>query len=208
MKFDPDRHYRRSIRLKDYDCSQDGAYFVTVCVKDHACLFGYVGEREMNLNEYGQLVMKCWETIPGHFPHVRTDEFIIMPNHVHGIVFVNNCRGEVSSPDSIIIKSTQQGGEPSGGAGTSEGVEAPPLRKITLGRIVAYFKYQTAKQINQNRNTPGTPVWQRNYYEHIIRDEKELQAIREYIRYNPLNWDEDEEKPKGRTLKNSALILP
>ena len=115
-----------------------------------------------------------------------------MPNHIHVIITINNCRGEVtspSSPDTNAIKSIKQGGE------------TPPLpRKITLGQVVAYFKYQSAKTINLIRNTPGAPIWQRNYYEHIIRDEEELHAIREYIRYNPLKWDEDAENPNMKGL--------
>ena len=76
-----------------------------------------------------------------------------------------------------------------------KGGETPPLRKPTLGQIVAYFKYQSTKKINMLRNTQGRPVWQRNYYEHVIRDEKKLYAVRQYIRHNPLNWDKDEDNP-------------
>ena len=200
MTYNPEIHRRRSIRLKGYDYSQAGAYFITVCAWNKECLFGEIKDGEMLLNEYGEIIMKCWDTIPSHFLHVETDEFIVMPNHMHGIVLVNNCRGEVSPPFSEVVafnsktkKAPKQGGE------------TPPLRNITFGQIVAYFKYQSAKQINQNRNTPRVPVWQRNYYEHIIRDDRELQAIREYTRYNPLKWDEDEENPvmKGIVQKNA-----
>jgi putative transposase len=196
MTYNPEIHHRRSIRLKGYDYSQPGAYFVTVCACNMECLFGKIANGGMILNEYGEIVMKYWDTIPGHFLHVETDEFIVMPNHMHGIVFVKNCRGEVSSPfssDSDTIKSIKQGGE------------TPPLRKNTLGKVVAYFKYQSAKKINQIRMAPGVPVWQRNYYERIIRNEKELQSIREYIRYNPLKWDDDDENPKmKRTTHKNA----
>ena len=200
VTYNSEIHRRRSIRLKGYDYSQAGAYFVTICSWQRECLFGKIANGEMILNEYGEIIMKCWDTIPSHFLHVETDEFIVMPNHVHGIVFVNNGRGEVSSPFSEVIA-------PNSKTKTApiQGGETPPLRKITLGQIVAYFKYQTAKRINQIRNTSGQPVWQRNYYEHIIRDDRELQAIREYIRYNPLKWDEDEENPemKGPIQKNA-----
>jgi REP element-mobilizing transposase RayT len=206
MTYNPEIHHRRSIRLKGYDYSRVGAYFVTVCAWNKECLFGEIKDGEMLFNEYGEIVMKCWDAIPSHFPHVETDEFIVMPNHVHGIVFINNCRGEVSSPFSEVVAPNSKTKTASiQSRKTPEGGETPPLRKFTLGQIVAYFKYQTAKQINQICNTPGQTVWQRNYYEHIIRDERELQAIREYIRYNPLKWDEDEENPKmkGTIQKNT-----
>ncbi len=187
MRYDKEIHHRRSIRLKDYDYSQAGAYFVTICTKDRECLFGNIVDREMRLNEYGIVVQKFWNAILNHFQNIELDEFIIMPNHVHGIVAIlnNDCRGEVSSPSLKLNNPILKGGE------------TPPLQKRTLGQIVAYFKYQSAKQITISRNNIGTPVWQRNYYEHIIRNENELNSIREYIRYNPLKWDEDEENPNN-----------
>ncbi|MEW6614861.1 MAG: transposase [Thermodesulfobacteriota bacterium] len=118
---------------------------------------------------------------------MELDEFIIMPNHIHGIIFIADdcCRGEVSSPlPKTETKTIKKGGE------------TPPLhkniRKHTLGQIVAFFKYQTTKDINESRRTFGIPLWQRNYYEHIIRNETELNKIREYIITNPLNWESDE----------------
>jgi len=113
-----------------------------------------------------------------------------MPNHIHGIIFMNNCRGEVSSPSSDVVAPYSKT-KPA----TKQGGDTPPLRKITLGQVVAYFKYQSAKEINKIRNTPGYSVWQRNYYERIIRDEKELNRIHEYIINNPLQWAEDENNP-------------
>jgi len=170
-------------------------------------LFGEIKNGEMILNEYGTIVGKWWDEVPGHFLHVETDEFIVMPNHVHGIVFINNCRGEVFSPFSEdVTPNSKTKTAPIQGGKTPEGGETPPLQKITLGQIVAYFKYQTAKQINQICNTPGQPVWQRNYHEHVIRDEKELQSIREYIVNNPMQWELDTENPqniKGSELKNA-----
>jgi putative transposase len=199
MKYNPEFHHRRSIRLKGYNYSQAGAYFVTVCAWNRECLFGKIANGEMILNEYGEIIMKYWNTIPSNFLHVETDEFIIMPNHVHGIVFVNNCRGEVSSPFSeIVAPNSKTETAPIQGGETSEGGETPPLRKTTLGQIVAYFKYRSAKCINQIRNAQGKPIWQRNYYEHIIRDDRELYAIREYIGHNPSKWDEDEDNPNRK----------
>ena len=132
--------------------------------------------------------------IPKHFENVQLDEIVIMPNHIHGIIVItekNNdftCRGEVTSP----------GGGKTGG-------ETPPLQKPvpTLGKIVAYYKYQTSKLINQSRQTPGLPVWQRNYYEHVIRNENSLNKIRQYIMDNPLNWPLDIENPAALANPNA-----
>ncbi|MEW6571733.1 MAG: transposase [Nitrospirota bacterium] len=183
-KYNPDIRHRRSIRLKGYDYSEAGAYFVTICTKDRECLFGDVVNGEMRLNEAGKMVQKWWYEIATKFRNIELDGSVIMPNHLHGIIVisVDNCRGEVSSPvlKTDETKTRKEGGVP------------PPLRKRTLGQIVAYFKYQTTKQINQNRNTPRVPVWQRNYYDRIIRNETELNKMREYILNNPLNWETDE----------------
>lgn len=179
MTYNPDIHHRRSIRLKGYDYSQAGAYFVTVCSWHKECVFGEIVNGEMCLNAYGEIVKKCWNAIHDHFENMVCDEFVVMPNHMHGIIMIN-CRGEVASPFSGL-----------------EGRETLPLQKTTLGKIVAYFKYQAAKQINHIRNTSGQQVWQRNYYETVIRNEKELQSIREYIVNNPMQWELDTEHPQN-----------
>ncbi|MBI5103127.1 MAG: hypothetical protein HZB33_15030 [Nitrospirae bacterium] len=202
MTYNPEIHHRRSIRLKEYDYSQTGAYFVTVCAWQRECLFGEITDGDMFSNELGDMVTKCWDSIPTHFPHVETDEFIVMQNHIHGIVILNNtCRGEVSSP----VPSVSPGPNTTINIKTKEGGETPPLRRHTLGQVMAYFKYQSAKAINLLRNIPGFPLWQRNYYEHIIRDDRELHAIREYIRYNPMKWDEDEENPNVKRMGRFEL---
>jgi putative transposase len=152
---------------------------VTICTHRRACILGDVINSEMRLNEFGVIVNDYWNEIPGHFLNVGIDVFIVMPNHVHGIIaLTDNCRGGVSPPNS-------------GGEATS------PLRKHTLGQVIAYFKYQTTKSINRIRNTPGTPLWQRNYYEHVIRNENDIGEIREYIVNNPLKWELDRENPKN-----------
>ena len=155
---------------------------------------------EWQMNEFGQVVKEYWGSISGHFKNIITDEFIVMPNHLHGIVVISysDCRGEVTSPSPI---SKTYGAIQKNVEITIQGGETPPLQIPALGQIIAYFKYQSAKQINQNRNTPGLPVWQRNYYEHIIRDEKEMNHYREYIVNNPLKWAMDENNPVNTTLK-------
>lgn len=171
--------------LPDYDYAQEGAYFVTICARNREIIFD--DER------FRKIVEECWVDLPNHYPHAELDEFVIMPNHIHAIIVLNDknvnlvCRGEVTSPG--------------GGAGG----ETPPLQKRPgLGKIVGYYKYQTTKLINELRRTPGEPVWQRNYYEHIIRSstalrvfdsEEKLNKIREYILANPAQWESDPENP-------------
>lgn len=133
----------------------------------------------MQNNFAGEMIQKWWTELAHKFKNIELDKFIIMPNHMHGIIIIDDTRrGEASSPSDI--HDIKQG----------RGDPAPTKR--TLGQIIAYYKYQTAKHINESRSTPGFPVWQRNYYEHIIRNEPELNKIREYIISNPLNWENDE----------------
>lgn len=206
-KFDPQKHHRRSIRLKGFDYSSEGAYYVTIVAQGRECLFGEIVDGEMRLNEYGEIVQKWWDEIPIHFPNVELGVFVIMPNHVHGIIYIiEERRGEVLSPrdnpNANNLNDTNQGGKMlpndipninNRDAGKLGG-ETPPLRKPTLGQIVAYFKYQSTKEMNRIE-TPNaiTRFWQRNYYEHIIRNEKELQQKTDYILDNPSRWDEDDE---------------
>lgn len=195
-KFDPQKHHRKSIRLKGYDYSQAGAYYVTIIVHGRECLFGEIINGKMQLNEYGKIVQKWWDEIPIHFPNVELGAFVIMPNHIHGIIFIiAERRGEVLSPrdnpnynnQNINVDVTHQ-----------LGAETAPLRKRTLGQIVAYFKYQSTKEMNQIETKDViTKFWQRNYYEHVIRDEKDLQSKTDYININPSLWDEDDNNPKN-----------
>ncbi|MCF6265894.1 MAG: hypothetical protein L3J57_05005 [Desulfuromusa sp.] len=155
MRFDPDIHHRRSIRLPDYDYSSAGAYFITICTFERECLFGEAVNGEMWLNDAGQIVQDAWQQIVTHFTGVDIDQFVVMPNHFHGII--TTVGAGFPRPDP-------QGFEKQGG-------ETPPLRRATLGQIVGYFKYQSTKHINQLRDNPGVPVWQRNYYERVIRND-------------------------------------
>ncbi|RMF88756.1 MAG: transposase [Nitrospinota bacterium] len=176
MTYNPEKPYRRSVRLPEYDYSRPGAYFVTICTQDRVCLFGQVMDGRMRLNEYGDIVRACWLAIPDHFPRTTLDEFIIMPNHVHGIiVIVDNVGATHASP----LPSKPRGPKPH-----------------SIGAIVGSFKSAVTKRINETRGTPGAHVWQRNYYEHVIRDEVWLDRIREYIAGNPARWEEDENHPE------------
>lgn len=190
-KFNPQKYHRRSIRLKGYDYSSEGAYYVTIVAQGRECLFAEIIDGEMHLKGCGEIVQKWWNEIPIHFPDVELGAFVIMPNHIHGIIFIiEDRRSEVLSPhdqpNSNNLKNDNQGGD----------ATQPPLRKPTLGQIVAYFKYQSTKEMNRIETEYAiTKFWQRSYYEHIIRNEKELQQKTEYIMDNPSRWDEDDEDP-------------
>jgi REP element-mobilizing transposase RayT len=173
MTYDPDIHHRRSIRLKDYDYSQPGAYFVTVCTHNRECLFGTVTDGNMIPSKTGDIVAFCWHDLPAHYPHITIDAFVVMPNHIHGIIILRH-------PDNV-------------GAGLKP---APTMQRHGLPEIVRGFKTFSARRINAVRITPGMPLWQRNYYEHVIRDERDLNAIREYIVGNPVGWDRDDDNPE------------
>ena len=178
--------YRRSTRLPDYDYTSAGAYFVTLVTYGRECLFGDVINGEIVLNEWGNLAKNEWWRLGQRFEQVDVDKTIIMPNHIHGILCF------VGAGLEYMMNSE----EPS---------LAPPLRKIpspglapgSLGAIVGAFKSTTARLINGLRHTPGALVWQRNYYDRVIRDEIELKRVREYIYCNPLNWKMDQENPDG-----------
>lgn len=188
-KFDPQKHHRRSIRLKGFDYSSESAYYVTIVAQGRECLFGEIIDEETHLNEYGEIVLKWWNEIPIHFPNVELGAFVIMPNHVHGIVFITSeRRGDVLSPRDDPDNNIQDMG--------NQGRETLPLQKPTLGQIIAYFKYQSTKEMNRIETENAiTKFWQRNYYEHIVRNEKELQQKTDYILGNPSRWDDDEENP-------------
>ncbi len=182
MIYDERQHHRRSIRLRGYDYTQAGAYFITVCTHDGACVFGDVVDGVMQLNECGAIVRDCWMAIPDHFLQTALDEFVIMPNHVHGIVvLVGATHDPVGATHASPLPGDSSPGRPRG-----------PQRR-SIGSIIGSFKSAVTKRINERRGTPGAIVWQRNYYEHIIRTDESLTRIREYILTNPLRWHLDRE---------------
>jgi len=183
--YDPQKHHRRSVRLTGYDYAQPGVYFVTICVRDRECTLGNVVDGRARTTEYGRVAHDFWVQVPIHFVNVSIDTFVVMPNHVHTIIAIGDPphrRGGVTPP-------LRTAASPQPGVGTT------PLRRPTLGQIVAYYKYQTTKLINQIRGNPGTPFWQRSFYDHIIRNDRELNAIRQYIADNPLKWELDQDNP-------------
>jgi len=155
---------RHSTRLKNYDYSKAGIYFVTICVKDRKNLFGKIKGEEMILNDLGKIIEAEWLNIPGNYLNIELDEFIIMPNHLHGIVIINdviNIIGAIHGDDSRFVGAIHELPLQSGLA----------RRKMLIPKIIGFFKMNSAKQINHNLNRTGTSVWQRNYYDHIIRNE-------------------------------------
>ena len=183
---------RRSIRLRGYDYAQPGAYFITICAQGQESLFGKVVDGEMILSDWGRLVVACWEEIPTHFPNVDRDAFVLMPNHMHGIIIITEVGAGSPCPAPAMGAETAPLQSRVVGAGSPCPTSTvTTIQKPTLGQIVAYFKYQSTKQINQRRGTPSTRIWQRNYFEHIIRTERVLQTIRRYIQNNPARWDLD-----------------
>ncbi|EKV02084.1 hypothetical protein Lepto7375DRAFT_4286 [Leptolyngbya sp. PCC 7375] len=178
MAYNSEIHHRRSIRLKNYDYRQSGAYFITICVQNRECLFGGIENRHMMLNQYGNVVTQIWQQVPHHFSNVEIDAAIVMPNHFHGILILQN--PSTFAPLASDNKSSTTGSK---------------VKNPTLGQVVAYFKYQSTKRINTMRSTHGIKVWQRNYYENIIRNEASLARIRAYIAKNPEKWIADQLHP-------------
>jgi len=178
----PDKYHRQSIRLKNYDYTQAGAYFVTICTHKRECVLGDVVNGEMRLNELGQVVEMEWLKTAEIRDNVELDEFVVMPNHIHGIIVITeSCVGATS-------RSPLRNG---------------PAPK-SIGAIVAGFKSAATKRINELCGIPRAPVWQRNYYEHVIRNEDDLNEIREYILSNPVKWELDSENPK--TMQRRGLV--
>lgn len=173
MAYHPDVHQRRSIRLKGYDYSKGGAYFVTICTYERECLFGEVVDGEMQVNDMGKVVLRCWNDIPAHFPHVALDEYVVMPNHVHGILFMRDCPTVGAKNFSPLPHGTTK----------------------TIGSVLRGFKIGVTKELRQHCDIYS--VWQRNYYERVIRDDRELAATREYIANNPAQWATDDNNPRN-----------
>ncbi|MHB1162722.1 MAG: transposase [Chloroflexota bacterium] len=174
--YDPRIHHRRSIRAKEYDYSQPGAYFVTLCVNDRRCLFGRVVDEAMEMNPAGRTIERWWLELPNKFTHVTPDTHVIMPNHLHGIIVLRD-----------------YGTPPHGNQGAHAGAPLPA--------IVQWFKTMTTNDYIHGVRELAWPafhvrLWQRNYCEHVIRDEAELCRAREYVVSNPLRWALDRENPE------------
>ena len=188
--YNPEIHHRQSIRLKGYEYSRKGAYFVTICTWNRECLFGNISDGQMVLNGAGKIVGRVWEDLPARFPSVELDVFGVMPNHVHGIIAIVGAG--LAPPNTRVQQAAPLQALPQKGAAGS----AP-----TLGDVVRAFKSISAIRVNGHLSRSGQPLWQRNYYEHIIRTDDELNRIRQYIRDNPMSWLEDRENPSAQVKK-------
>ena len=247
VKYNPEIHHRHSIRLKGYDYSQAGAYFVTICTQNRECLFGDVVGGDMVNNIVGRMIETAWLELPNRFPYIDLDEFIVMPNHFHGIIVLSaQRRGESCirpnpgdhnpgdhnpgdhnlgdhNPGDHNPGDHNSGDHNSGDHNSGDhnpGDHNPGDHKDrpygtspdTLGRIFQAFKSITTHTYINNvkhSNWPPFPdkLWQRNYYEHIIRDEHELIRIREYILQNPAKWDTDRENPMATAVREPPQII-
>ncbi len=171
--YDPARHHRRSIRLPDYDYAQGAAYFVTICVQGRACTLGSVVDGTMCLSAHGEIVAHCWTMLPAYFPTIVLDACVLMPNHVHAIIFLSE---QTPAPEEM----------------------TPHPDQPSLGRIVGAFKSISTRQINAQQGLTGT-FWQHNYYEHIVRNERSLARLQTYIAENPARWEADQLHPVAAT---------
>jgi len=182
--------HRRSVRLKDYDYAQAGAYFVTIVVQGRKCLFGEIVDTEMRLNDAGRIIQTAWDDLPNHYAGVECDAFVIMPNHIHVIIVLVGA-GPRARPE--------RNGQPRGVAPTKR------PSGLSLPDVVHRFKTQTTRRYMDGVNQFGWRpfdgrLWQRNYYEHIIRSEESLTRIRQYILDNPERWEFDRENPLATNL--------
>lgn len=174
MPFDPDRHHRRSIRLPFYDYRRFGAYFVTICTFQRALV--------LDQQLVSELILQTWRAIGKYAPAARGDAFVVMPNHVHGIIWLDGGSSSNSAASLTPLRMSQNTGH-------------PIVEPGSLGAIVRAFKSSSAQRVNAVRKTPKRPVWQRGYHERIIRSDSELERVREYIRNNPQKWADDPNNP-------------
>jgi len=188
-KFDPQKHHRKSIRLQGYDYSQAGAYYVTIVTYQRDCLFGEVVNKEMILDNFGKIADECWRAIPKHFSNVELGAHVIMPNHAHGIIVIHNDESASHAVAAQHVGATQCV------APTPTITRPKGPKPKSLGAIIGSFKSAVSYRIHKELNATG--IWQRNYYEHIIRDEKDLQNKTDYIEANPSLWDEDDNNPRN-----------
>ncbi len=219
MKYNPDIHRRRSVRLKGYDYSQNGAYFVTICTQNKECLFGEIIGGKMVLNDAGLIIEKWWLELENKFSNFKLDAFVVMPNHFHAIVVIESdnlsqqtvgvvpCvypNAEENFDDFGVQKTSvglqnETAWEITPASGQAQGIAPtnnPQNKKTTVGDIIGAFKSLTTHEYIQNVKLGKFPefdrhVWQRNYHEHIIRDEKSYEMIHEYILHNAERWEDD-----------------
>jgi REP element-mobilizing transposase RayT len=178
------KYRAESSRLRGWDYSSPGYYFITICTKNRECLFGEIENGKMMPNKYEEILENCWNDLPNHYPNLKLDQFAVMPNHVHGIIIIENDNTTVDYPNTVV----ETGLKP-------VSTETPDITDNTHGlfEFIRALKTFSARRINEQRQTPGISVWQSRFHDHIIRDENELNRIRKYIIDNPANWGNDDE---------------
>ena len=207
MRYNPEIHHRRSIRLPGYDYTQPGWYFITIVVQNRETLLGEVKNKKMILNDFGRIVEYHWQKLPLHFKNIELDEYQVMPNHFHGIIHI--VRSVDSGENNINVDNKSESKKARGmhsrqnhttstknircNASPHRGKSNRPRGTIpgSLGAIMQNYQSITSRKINRIRKTPGARLWQRDFWEHIIRNQSELNRIRTYIRNNPARWEED-----------------
>jgi REP element-mobilizing transposase RayT len=175
---------RQSIRLPAFDYTRNVAYFITICTEGRRSHFGEIRDGVMHPSAAGDLVRASWDDLPNHHPRVELDALQIMPNHVHAVLWLTDVGATPASPERPVephVRPTRPHGPTAG----------------SIAAVVGSFKSAVSRQINKMRDTPGVTLWQRDYFEHVIRDETALSAIREYIITNPARWERDRENPRG-----------
>ena len=195
MTYDPQKHHRKSIRLKEYDYSKPNAYFITICTYNKECIFGAIINGEMQLNEYGKIVANEWLKTPTIRQYVLLDKYIIMPNHFHGIIIItDNRRGTapMSSRATVEVAESRVSRDPR--LNNLEG-----QHHILSRQLFVHSRQQQQNKYMKSKKTTARAVWQPRFYEHIIRNPHELDQTREYIIYNPLKWALDSENPDNKT---------
>jgi putative transposase len=191
MREQPFLPHRCSIRLRAFDYSQPSAYFLTICARENKSLFGRIVDGKMALNALGRIVENCWREIPAHFPNVELATHAIMPNHMHGIIVIRQTMAPRTTGDHGESSAKDPRRARRAVPLPTHGFGAPVAGSIPT--VVGAFKSSSAKQIRQLMRNPELQVWQRGYYEHLIRDDDDFRKARAYIRTNPARWAFDRE---------------
>ena len=219
MVYDPGIHRRRSLRLKGYDYTHVGAYFVTIVTQGRLCLFGEIVGKKMRLNEAGEMVCRFWEALPQRFPTIEIGMFVVMPNHLHGIVVIKNrattrVAPTNQNPDRGVENAPTVPNRATTRVAPTEimegGVDAPITDRFALGDVIGAYKSLTTVEytrgVKQMKWSPfHKRLWQRNYYEHVVRHDESLRQLQQYILDNPDQWAFDKENPLDKRPETEKL---